>query len=196
MENERRLTLDAGLEYRSAEGEKPGLVGYAIVYNVLSDDLGGFRERIAPGAFDGAIDSNPDVRALINHNPTLVLGRTTAGTLKLVKDERGVKVHIDPPDTSYARDLQVSVARRDVSQMSFGFRVEKDVWGEEIIDGRRTVVRTVQTARSLFDVSVVTYPAYPDSSVAVRGLQDWLSTRDTHREDLERLIRQMELEGR
>lgn len=85
-----------------------------------------FREQIAPGAFTRAIDEGQDVALLINHDPNLVLGRTSAGTAQLEQTERGLKVNADFPDTSYARDLVTLLERRDVSQMSFGFRVKED----------------------------------------------------------------------
>jgi HK97 family phage prohead protease len=160
---ERRI-VDAGLEVRG-EDEKRTLVGYAAKFNVRSEDLGGFVESIAPGAFDRAISEGHDVRALWNHNPDVVLGRTKAGTLRLSVDEVGLRIETDLPDTQAARDLRVSVARGDVSQMSFGFRTKGDEWRTE--DG--VPYRTL-TDLDLYDVSPVTYPAYPQTEVSVRAL--------------------------
>ncbi len=160
---ERRI-VDAGLEVRG-EGETKTLVGYAAKFGVRSEDLGGFVESIAPGAFDRAISEGHDVRALWNHNADVVLGRTKAGTLRLFVDEVGLKIETDLPDTQAARDLRVSVARGDVSQMSFGFRTKGDEWRTE--DG--VPYRTL-TDLDLFDVSPVTYPAYPQTEVSVRAL--------------------------
>lgn len=160
---ERRI-VDAGLEVRG-EGETKTLVGYAAKFGVRSEDLGGFVESIAPGAFDRAISEGHDVRALWNHNADVVLGRTKAGTLRLSVDEVGLKIETDLPDTQAARDLRVSVARGDVSQMSFGFRTKGDEWRTE--DG--VPYRTL-TDLDLFDVSPVTYPAYPQTEVSVRAL--------------------------
>jgi uncharacterized protein len=160
---ERRI-VDAGLEVRG-EGETKTLVGYAAKFGVRSEDLGGFVESIAPGAFDRAISEGHDVRALWNHNPDVVLGRTRAGTLRLSVDEVGLRIETDLPDTQAARDLRVSVARGDVSQMSFGFRTKGDEWRTE--DG--VPYRTL-TDLDLFDVSPVTYPAYPQTEVSVRAL--------------------------
>lgn len=142
------------------------IVGYAAKYDLSSEDLGGFREFIRPGAFQRSLDSNPDVRALIDHNPSLILGRTVSGTLRLETDATGLRVVIDPPDTQYAADLMAVMARGDVSQMSFAFTTTEDSW--DLVDGQR--VRSL-LAVELHDVSVVTYPAYPDTSVAVRSLQ-------------------------
>jgi HK97 family phage prohead protease len=167
-EIERRyLPLD-GVEIRAASDGETGatLVGYAAVYNVLSEDFGDFREIIAPGAFDGAVGG--DVRALFNHDQNYVLGRTKSKTLRLRTDKRGLAVEIDPPDANWARDLVASVARGDVDQMSFGFRTVDEAWEET--DGR--IVRTIKKVE-LFDVSLVTYPAYPQTDVAVRSFNDW-----------------------
>ena len=111
------------------------------------------------------------MRALIDHNPSLILGRTVSGTLRLESDAIGLKVTIDPPDTQYAADLMAVMARGDVSQMSFAFTTSEDAW--DLVDGQR--VRSL-LAVELHDVSVVTYPAYPDTTVAVRSLS--IYTRD------------------
>jgi uncharacterized protein len=142
------------------------IVGHAALFDSLSEDLGGFREKIAPGAFADAVGD--DVRALWNHDPNHVLGRTRSGTLRLSEDEHGLAIEVDPPDTQMARDLVVLMERGDVSQMSFGFRTIEDSW--EKVDGQN--VRTLKRV-SLFDVSPVTFPAYPDTDVAVRSLHKW-----------------------
>lgn len=149
---------------RSDDGENR-ITGYAAVFNSLSDNLGGFREKIAPGAFDDVL--NDDVRALINHEPGLILGRTLSDTLQITVDDRGLHYRIDPPDTQYARDLIASIERGDITQSSFAFNVDDDFW-EEDDDGR--LIRTIQRVKRLFDISPVTYPAYPDTMVAVRSL--------------------------
>lgn len=145
------------------------LIGYASVYGPLSEDLGGFRERISPQAFTRTLeDKSADVRALVNHDSSLVLGRRSAGTLKLNTDKNGLGVEIYPPNTSYAKDLHLLIERGDVNQMSFGFIVRADEWTIE-----ETVrVRTV-TDVELIEVSVVTIPAYPDTTVAIRSRDQW-----------------------
>lgn len=140
------------------------LSGHAAVFDALSEDLGGFRERIKPGAFAATL-AEDDIRALFNHEPSLILGRNRAGTLRLTEDDTGLAIGIDTPDTTAARDLLVSIARGDVSQMSFGFRTLSDEWTME--DGEP--VRTLKAVR-LFDVSPVTFPAYPQTDVATRAL--------------------------
>lgn len=152
------------------EGETRRIVGYAALFNSRSADLGGFEEVIAPGAFKDAI-AGSDIRSLFNHDPNLVLGRVKAGTLRVEEDDRGLKIENDLPDTQVGRDLLVSMNRGDVDQMSFAFRIAQggDVWEER--DG--SVVRTITKVAEMFDVSPVTYPAYPDTSVAVRRLDEW-----------------------
>jgi HK97 family phage prohead protease len=146
--------------------------GHAALFDSISDDLGGFRERIRPGAFAESL-AQDDVRALINHDPNLILGRNRAGTLRLSEDGQGLKIEIDPPETQAARDLMVSMARGDITQMSFGFAVKPNgqIW-EKDDEGR--VLRTLTSIR-LFDISPVVFPAYPETSVAVRALHFWQS---------------------
>lgn len=148
------------------EGAAPAkLVGYASIFDAWSEDLGGFRERVQPGAFANAV-KNSDVRALINHDPSLILGRTKNGTLSVREDDTGLWMEVTLPDTQYARDLVESVKRGDIDQMSFGFSVLNDdwVWAD---DG--TIRRTIIEVDRLYDVSPVTYPAYPQTSVSARS---------------------------
>lgn len=174
-EIERRfIKADAG-EFR-AEKRDDGvttLSGYAAVFDTLSDDLGGFREKIAPKAFANALGKS-DVRALFNHNPDMVLGRLAAGTLRLKEDDRGLWMEVDLPDTQIARDLAVSVNRGDISQQSFAFYIKTDQWEED--RDKKTMTRTIVEVDELFDVSPVTYPAYPDTDVAQRSLAKHKST--------------------
>jgi HK97 family phage prohead protease len=165
MKIERRL-IPTKFEIRSGESEEiRQITGYGAVYNDLSEDLGGFREKIEPGAFDGVVSD--DVRALVNHDSNLILGRTGAGTLRLSVDDVGLRYEVDLPDTSYARDLAVSMQRGDITQSSFGFYIEDDDWAKRD-DG--TIVRTIKKVRQLLDVSPVTYPAYPTTSSEARSL--------------------------
>jgi len=149
------------IEVRESEGDDMTLEGYAAVYN-SETDLGHFREVIKPGAFDDVLDN--DVRALINHDPNLILGRTTNGTLELSVDERGLKYRVKLGDQQYAKDFYESVKRGDISQSSFAFTIDKQSWNEE-----RTV-RSVDKVRQLLDVSPVTYPAYAAATVQARDL--------------------------
>lgn len=162
---ERRIYPAAELRVDGAEGQRSMIRGHAAVYDQLSEDLGGFRERIAAGAFTRTL-KDADVRALINHDANLILGRNRAGTLRLAEDDVGLAVEIDPPDTQYARDLMHSIDRRDITGMSFGFYTVDDRWAK--VDGEW--VRTLLDVE-LFDVSPVAFPAYPQTGVAVRGLE-------------------------
>ena len=148
-----------------ADVESRTIRGYAAVFNSDSENLGGFIERIDPQAFDGVLED--DVRALINHDDNMILARTSSGTLNLSVDERGLSYEFEVPNTTYGNDLLVSVQRGDISQSSFGFSVAEDEW--ERGDVRR---RTIKKVARLYDVSPVTYPAYPDTSVAMRSLSE------------------------
>ena len=159
------------IELRSDDGEHR-ISGYAATFNTLSENLGGFREQIRAGAFDDVLID--DVRALFNHDPSMILGRTKAGTLHLDSDNTGLRYTIDPPDTQYARDLHKSIERADVTQSSFAFQIEDDDWNEDD-DGR--IIRTIKKVKRLFDISPVTYPAYPDTSVAARSLSQFQDVR-------------------
>jgi uncharacterized protein len=157
------------------EGKKPVIEGSAVVYGKKSELLFGlFREVIEPGFFEGVLKQ--DVRALWNHNADLVLGRTKSGTLQLNDTERSLDVHIDPPDTQVGRDAVTLIGRGDVNQMSFGFVVKQggDEWKKET-DGTSTRILKRGGCERLFDVSPVTYPAYPQTSVSVRSIMDQLT---------------------
>lgn len=144
------------------------IVGHAAVFDQLSEEMGfffRFREKIARGAFDGVLGN--DVRALFNHDPNYVIGRTTNKSLLLSIDDRGLMVDITPPNTTFATDLLKSIQRGDINQMSFAFSVAEDgeTWFEDT-DG--TATRTVVKIDRLYDVSPVTYPAYPQTDASVR----------------------------
>lgn len=146
---------------------KPTIFGYAAKYNVRSSDLGGWTEVIAPNAFANYLKTNPDVRALFNHNQDIVLGRTISGTLRIASDSVGLAYEVDPPDTQTARDLMTSMKRGDITQSSFGFICNDAEWSTDPTTGMD--VRTVTDAE-LFDVSPVTFPAYPQATSGVRSL--------------------------
>jgi len=152
------------MEFRADDDSKT-IEGYGAVFDSLSENLGGFREKIEKGAFDDVLTD--DVRALINHDPNLLLARTKSNTLKISVDDHGLRYSFTPPDTSYANDLKESITRGDLDQSSFAFTIEEDDWSEDD-DGR--VVRTIKKFRKLFDVSPVTYPAYQDATVAIRSM--------------------------
>jgi len=163
---ERRAFVDCRAE-PSDNGRK--IRGYAIRFNSLSQDLGGFKEYIAPEAVDRTLSEGLDVRALVDHDSGKVIGRTRAGTLILRKDSKGLAIQIEPDEEiSYAKDIMRAVARGDVSGMSFGFRTLGDEWNYEGDEPIRTV-----TDMRISEVSIVTFPAYQQTDVAVaqRSLQ-------------------------
>lgn len=163
-----RRTIQTTLEARDMGADVPWqIVGYGLVYNSWSEDLGGFKERISPGAADEVLANNPDIRGLINHNPDLILGRTHAGNMRVASDANGVRYEIDAPDTSYANDLRVSMQRGDINQSSFAFRLASGgvEWSEDPESG--LLLRTITNFSGLFDMSPVTYPAYAATSSGV-----------------------------
>lgn len=140
------------------KGKRNVVEGHAAVYGKLSEDLGGFREMIQPGAFDSVLGN--DVRAFFNHDPNFLLARTSSGTLRLSTDKKGLKYEFDVPDTTAGRDLLVSMKRGDITQSSFAFQVETDSWK----DTSKGEIRTIEKVSRLFDVSPVSIPAYPDTN--------------------------------
>lgn len=152
-----------GVEVR-ADSDKRTLVGYAAKFDRLASIGGYFDEKIAPGAFSDAIDG--DIRALVDHDPGRVIGRTKSGTLRLAEDGTGLRVEIDVPDTTDGNDLWVLVERGDISGMSFGFRVTKETWDET----GDVPVRTIHMLE-LHEVSAVAWPAYEDTTIGLRSLE-------------------------
>ena len=158
----------------STEDGRDLVVGHASVYDSRSNNLGGFYEYIERGAFTEELIANSDVRALINHDPNLILARNTSGTLNLTADERGLKYEFEMPETSYGKDLAISMKRGDITQSSFAFTVAEDDWST---DDEGNNIRTIKKIDRLYDVSPVTYPAYnmaeSDLVVAKRGLKEY-----------------------
>lgn len=156
------------VELRTAPDGTGVLAGYAIVYNSLSQNLGGFVERILPGAADKSLADNVRVLARYNHDDNMLLGTTDAGTLRIWSDEIGMPYEVDLPDTSYGRDLRVLAARGDVSRSSFAFTVPPD--GEEWGLTENGFPLRSLSGIQLIDVAPVNSPAYLDSSVGLRSL--------------------------
>lgn len=158
---ERRTYVVQDVEARQTEDGVMRLSGYAAVFNDASVPLP-FKERIAPGAFRKTLTEMPDVRLLINHEG-LPLARTKNGTLNLIEDDRGLRFDAELADTQEARDIYTLVERGDVDQMSFAFRVIRQNWNKDKSERTLTEVSLADG-----DVSVVTYPAYPTTTVEAR----------------------------
>ena len=145
---------------------KPTLItGYPAKFNKLSQRMWGMREQILPGAFRRTLAEGADVRGLLNHNPDMVLGRNTAGTMRLSETGVGLRMEIDAPDTQVARDLMTSIDRGDITQGSFRFKTITDNWHMQDGETIRDLIDV-----DLMDVSVVTFPAYLDTDIGVRAL--------------------------
>jgi len=165
-EIERRFVpRDAGeVRAKKRDDGRVGIVGLAAVTDSLSVEMMGFREKIAPGAFDKAL-AKSDVRALFNHDPNMVLGRNLSGTMRLWVDEGGL--HYEIPELPESRaDVAEAIQRGDVDGNSFSFTVAEDAW-EYRADG--SAIRTITEFGQLFDVGPVTYPAYPATQVSARA---------------------------
>ncbi len=174
MKNKKEIRMLPIQELRIDDTLGGKIVGHASVFDSWSETLGGifpFKEIVRKGTFTETIKLD-DIRALFNHDPNYVLGRNKAGTLELEEDEIGLRVVITPPDTSWANDLIKNLRRGDISQMSIGFIVLEDTWGtQDGIDIRE--IKKVQ----LFDVSIVTYPAYTQTDVGVRAMESYKDYR-------------------
>lgn len=142
--------------------------GHAAVFNKLSLDLGGFQEKIAPGAFTNALSGNPDVLAVWDHDTRYTLARTLNNTLELREDPYGLHSWMRVAPTSYAADLRVLMERGDISQASFMFTIERETWEiSQRADGTEQIVATVEEVGELFDVTVTGRGAYPQTDMSV-----------------------------
>lgn len=154
------------MECRVDDSDKTMLTGYAAKFNSFTD-LGWFKERIKSSAFDDVLDN--DVRCLKNHDPNLIIGRTKNKTLRLKTNSVGLQFENDMPDTQTGRDVLEEVRSGLLSGCSFAFTVAEDDW--KYFDDDRPAERTIVKIGQLFDVGPVTYPAYPDTTVAARSLE-------------------------
>lgn len=162
---DKRQTRSLHTEFRAAEeGGDKYIEGYFSVFNSNYDMFPGASESIASGAFDGAL--NDDIRCLIDHETRLVLGRTKSKTLELKTDTHGLygRVKINPDDQD-AMNLYARVQRGDVDQCSFGFDILDEETNVNENDG--SVHWTIKSVK-LYEVSVVTFPAYEDTEVTAR----------------------------
>ena len=162
----RSFTIKANdFEVRNEDGTKK-IRGYAALFDSKSVPIWrGYREIIKRGAFKKTIKDG-DIRALVNHDTNMVLGRSTAGTLSLEEDEKGLYVEIIPPETTFANDLLVSIERGDVNQFSFGFDIIKDTE----IETDKEILHELREVK-LYEISIVPFPAYEDTKAEFRNLE-------------------------
>jgi HK97 family phage prohead protease len=145
-----------------AEGDGMTFTGYASVFNSPSEDLGGFIEYVAPGAFKRSLQSRNEVKLLWNHDAGEPLASLRGGTMQLVEDEIGLKVTAQLPNTTRGRDVAELLRTKVIDSMSFGFNVIRDSWSR---DGQ---TRTLESVR-LFETSIVSFPAYSSTTATVRS---------------------------
>jgi HK97 family phage prohead protease len=145
-----------------AEGDGMSFTGYASVFNSPSEDLGGFVEYVAPGAFKRSLQSRNEVKLLWNHDSGEPLASLRGGTMQLVEDEVGLRVTAKLPNTTRGRDIAELLRTKVIDSMSFGFNVIKDSWSR---DGQ---TRTLESVR-LFEASIVSFPAYSATTATVRS---------------------------
>jgi len=160
--DEKRTVAYSNFEMR-AEGEGNLLIGYAAIFDSPSEPMP-FTEYVKRGAFSKTINDGADVRLLIDHEG-VPLARTKSGTMTLTEDDRGLKVEaeLDPTNPDATR-IMSAMKRGDLSQMSFAFRTIKDSWSDD------RSVRELKEVQ-LFDVSVVTFPAYEETVAELRNNQ-------------------------
>lgn len=155
------------MEYR-AQDEKNIIEGYAAVFNRNSEDFGGWVEQIAPGAFSERLKD--DTVALFNHSMNLVLGRNGVN-LTLSEDNIGLRYRVELPDTSLGRDIYVLAKSQILQKSSFAFTVKEERFIKANEKSGEPAMRIIDKVERLYDVSPVTMPAYPDSSVGARSFQ-------------------------
>lgn len=161
--------------------------GYASVFNSRSENLGGFTEFVAPGAFTRSLKSRNDVKLLWNHDAGQVLGSTRAKSMTLTEDARGLKVTATLPNTQLGRDTAELIKTGIIDSMSFGFNVIKDSWNSEGTE------RTLHSVR-LFEVSIVAFPAYSSTAgtTTVRSLEKLAKRAEVNMTELEAALTKLE----
>ena len=187
MEIERRSLLveevpEAELVVETRANGREAIRGLAIPYNRLSVDLGGFRERILPGAFDKILSRQrvkQEIVSYFNHDSNWLLGRESAGTLEITSDERGISYIVEPPDTQAGRDVMALVRSRNLRGSSFAFTVAQRGGERFTTDEAGKAIREVVEASGLYEMGPVVTPAYSSTSVAVamRSYEAWLSAQ-------------------
>jgi hypothetical protein len=165
-----------------AQDESNIIAGYAAVFNKDSEDFGGWIERIAPDAFSNVLED--DAFALFNHSMNHVLGRNKVN-VALAVDEVGLRYTIKLPDTQLARDLRVLVKDQIINKSSFAFTVKDERLIKPDPKAGGPFVRVLKKFERLYDVSPVTVPAYPDTSVGARSFKKMIATEEIRKSLLE-----------
>jgi HK97 family phage prohead protease len=197
---ERRMTPSGEIKVEKRADGGSTVTGYAAVFYRDGDPGTEYRlgpdvvERIAPTAFQRALQEKHDARALFNHDPNMLLGRASAGTLRLSVDQRGLRYEIDIPDTNVGKDVATSIARGDLSGSSFAFRINGK-GGQRFEKGKEQDVRNILDV-DLFDVGPVTYPAYEGTTTGLRSgeCDDALKARDAWAAEQSHLARERRLQ--
>ena len=178
--------------FETKEDGQEVVIGYGSIWNSRSENLGGFYEFISPSAITEETIAKSDVRALINHDPNLVLARSTAGNLNLSVDDKGLRYEFSIPETSYGKDLAINMKNGNINQSSFAFTVGSDEWST---DDEGNDIRTITSIERLYDVSPVTYPAYSqaesDLVVAQRGLAMYKEKQEIKEEENDLVARSL-----
>jgi uncharacterized protein len=177
----RTYTASQPLTLRTTDNGTKQISGYAIVWNSPSVDLGGFIEVCAPTMLDRTLKQSPDILALRDHKQELLLGRTTAGTLQLRTDTKGLAFTISLPGTHIGDDTAENVRLGNLSGVSFGFTTVKDDWS---IDSTGNVLRTLLDV-DLFEISPTSFPAYTETVVSTRSMPAALRKKKIKPEDLD-----------
>lgn len=165
---ETRELISEKIEFRESSNGVRTITGYAVKWNMKShpmqEDGIKFTEQFSKGAFSESLTKD-DQRALWSHDMSKILGRTKNGSLRLKEDNIGLRFELDLPNTTVGQDVYESVKRGDIDGVSFGFSMEAEEWDDKNKGG---IVRTITKAK-LFEISPVTFPAYPDSEVSARN---------------------------
>ena len=181
----RYFKIESKLEARDQEEAKPVFTGKAILFNQETNLCEGIYEKISEKAFEKGLHED-DIRCLFNHDPNFVLGRNRSGTLALKKRQDGLYFSVTPPANQWCEDLKESVKRGDINQCSFAFAVQKDDFK---MDEEGGVHRTILDGK-LYDISIVTYPAYEETLVNVRSKADEFKRAEMNKEKIDKFLKE------
>jgi len=193
------------IQYRASksdiQAEENKIKGYAVVYNSLSEPLNfgnySFREKILPGAFDRVLSEERDIKCLFNHDKNKVIGRTTNNTLQLRSDEKGLYFECEyNPEITWQNDLVKSMKRGDIDQCSFAFTIDSKGKKETTVenDSEVNTLREISEIKDLYEVSVVTFPAYKETEAYARDCQALIDSYEKEKQKKEEAEKQKEID--